>query len=671
MYADNGRYNAFDGLDLLPSVPGKFVFDSAYGRSEFTYLSKQAHAHIGKLDGRLIEGSCVEAISAPADTHGQLSNTSGSARPPLPSAWFSTQRVGPLMSRGGGSLYQLGWADAGRLSASIQTARLLGGSVGIAAVVAAPVDEQGAILGSPPLLVSRMTIVPGGGTYRDWGTWHCILDPESGCVDLAVLAATRADRTPALGSDEAAFSVSYTHDDGVSYAKLVDQPLALRAEISDVRPHGAEPIMWHVQLALRVERSAPVATPKAEALPSGDGMLRGDERAGAVALSTHEAHNPMYVCPGQLGCLSQAIRVPLGVDSFFFYTGRMPAGGMLVAGRMHARKSLLRQSLLFDATPQQLGFAAAPWSPFWSQEGTRLFLSMVRTHSRLWPRMAHEPMLLEDEGFDTFDELRTYVLRSLKAAARDAERAAERGDSVAGSWSNPYPSRWPKLVCSATGPRRVDNGNRTARTHRPRTSCDEWRFERLQQYTVLSLQGPTEGVDVGSATSQEADAADGDTLAYQHDVWSLDYAAADGVSRYTIDFGSVVPDALANTTSSGKSLYKWNLPHLYLYRGTPPYSPTLYCHVIYTIISAHYIFGEFQALLFLPPRYWGLLGDSLGLNLTLLVTVTLFALVFPLVVFLSACLLATPEAYSLDPCVDVQIGKSGRQRQPTLVSTTI
>ena len=48
------------------------------------------------------------------------------------------------------------------------------------------------------------------------------------------------------------------------------------------------------------------------------------ERGAPVALSTHEAHNPMVVCPGQLGCLQQAIRVPLQHESFFFYTGRMP-----------------------------------------------------------------------------------------------------------------------------------------------------------------------------------------------------------------------------------------------------------------------------------------------------------------------------------------------------------
>ena len=72
----------------------------------------------------------------------------------------------------------------------------------------------------------------------------------------------------------------------------------------------------------------------------------------------------MVVCPGQLGCLQQAIRVPLGEESFFFYTGRMPTAGVLLLGDVAARKSLMRASLLFDATPQQLGFPTPPWSPF-------------------------------------------------------------------------------------------------------------------------------------------------------------------------------------------------------------------------------------------------------------------------------------------------------------------
>lgn len=639
MYPNDDAYNAFNGIDLLPDADRKFIFDSPFGRSQSTYLTKRALEHVGTLDGKLNEGHCDEVIGAASTSADVADNATADGTPSAMAGWWSTQRVGPLMSRGGGARYQLGWADAGRLGPSLDAARLAGQSLGVTALVAAPVDDQGAILGSPPLLVAQLSVTPGGGTYRDWGTWHCILDPEGGCVDLAVLTAMRADRTPTLATEEAAFMASYLDSTGApAYTKLIDRPLALRAEICDIRPHGSPPIMWHAQLAMRIERRVATAQP--------------------AALSTHEAHNPMYVCPGQLGCLSQAIRIPIGVDSFFFYTGRMPSAGVLLSGHVHARKSLMRRSLLFDATPQQLGFAPPPWSPFWSQEGTRLFMWQIRTRARMWPRMAHEPMKLGEEGFDSFEELEQHVLSSLNEASREAARAAERGDSITGSWFSPYPSRDPKLVCSATGQHRATGGSRV---HRPHASCGPWRFERLQQYTVLSLQGAPEGTDVGSATLGEFDAghnSDLDALTYQHDVWSLEYAADDGVSRYTVDFGSVVPDALANTTSSGKSIYLWNLPHLYLYRGTPPYSPTLYCHMLYAFISAHYVFGEFQALLFLPPRHWGLVDGALGLNAPVLAAVALFALVFPLLLLLIAHVLVSPEAYSLDPC-DVRLVAKG------------
>ena len=65
----------------------------------------------------------------------------------------------------------------------------------------------------------------------------------------------------------------------------------------------------------------------------------------------------MWICPAQRGCIAQSIRVDARGESFFFYTGRMPASGVLVAGSMHARvPAFVRSSLLFSATPQQLGF---------------------------------------------------------------------------------------------------------------------------------------------------------------------------------------------------------------------------------------------------------------------------------------------------------------------------
>ena len=104
-------------------------------------------------------------------------------------------------------------------------------------------------------------------------------------------------------------------------------------------------------------------------------------------------------------------------------------------------------------------------------------------------------------------------------------------------------------------------------------------------------------------------------LLFQRDVWTVEYVADDARSHYTVDFGSVVPDALANTTSDGKSIYLWNLLHLYLYRGSPPYSPTLYTHALYGLLAAQTVVGEFQALLFLHPRQWGLVADSLEVNM--------------------------------------------------------
>ena len=107
----------------------------------------------------------------------------------------------------------------------------------------------------------------------------------------------------------------------------------------------------------------------------------------------------------------------------------------------------------------------------------------------------------------------------------------------------------------------------------------------------------------GAAASLSSDSST--SWQEERGAWVLAYAADDGCSRYTVDLGSTVPDALANTTLDGKSLYRENLAHLYLYRGTPPYSPTLYTHILYLLLAAQDVLGEFESLLFLPPAHWG------------------------------------------------------------------
>ena len=678
LYPDADAYDRYDGVDLLPqgaggTQPPKFVFDSVYSRTEGSYLTTRARRHIGSDDGRLKAGSCIAAASRATSGRaggGDAVDAAAAAASPVgdgdgdgvEAAWWTTQRFGPLRSYGGGERFQIGWSDAGELVNALARAHRNGHTLGLAAHVLAPVDEKGAIIGSPPLYSHQIAIHPGlGSSYRDWGNWHCILDPNGEhCDTLSVVAVTRADSTPTSGSDAAAFAANYRNDERSvhgerPYAKTLTQPLSLRAEVSDVRPLGSPALTWYLQVALHLERwSGDAAASSSSSIDGRDG--------GYTSLSTHEARNPIYFCPRQLGCVHQAIRVPSNRPSFFFYTGRMPHAGMLVGGTLHARKSMMRRSLLFDATPQQLGFASAPWSPFYSQEGSALFLWQLRTHKKMWPRMAYVPMDPVEEGLpEDAEGIESKLMENLRAAQREAESAQNEGSRrSSGSWSLPYPSAYPKLICSARG--HVSHGG--GDDVRPSTRCQEWSFTRLQQYTVVSIQGPPEGIDVYSGAdggsslgsdgrrasdSEEADDGGGD-WAFQHDVWSLEYTSIDRISRFTVDFGSTVPDALMNTsTSSGKSIYLWNLPHLYLYRGTPPYSPTLYTYLLYSLITLHYTLGEFHALLFLHPSQWGLVDDSLLLNLTVLIPVILFACALPLLLLLSAHVLATPESYSLKP----------------------
>ena len=629
LYASDDAYDGYDGYDLLPEVRGKFVFDSPFARSEANYLTRLAASHIDTPDRRLKVGACQVDRPPPA--------AAGAARA-AGGAWWSTQRVGPFTTFGGGERVQVGWEDAANLGGALDEARASGGSLGVVAHAASPVDADGGALVGRPLHTHHIELVPGrGATYRDWGNWHCVVSPDEHCFPLHTLLAAYGD------GGLRSYDVGAEH-----YAKLFDQPLSLRAEISDTRPAGAPPLVWYVQVVVRVQ-----SLPPRGATRRGGALAAPRPEPPAAALSVHAAHNPMWICPGQLGCARQSLRVPASGDSFFFYTGRMPAAGRLVSGFVHARaRDYLHASLLFDATPQQVGFPDQPWP--------------LMPRPRLWPRVAFEAMTPSAEGFDDNEALLTHIL----AAMRDEQQAARRGEGDARGRHHP------RLICAAGAVPRVGHGDGVGvGGFGPQgdgdARCVEWHFQRLQPYTVVSTHrapagAPTSGADWDGGGDDEGHRhrrrePDGPTAAedrghatrpwpdgvFQRDVWHLDYVAADGLSRYTVDFGSAVPDALANATAGGRSIYSWNLMHLYLYRGTPMSTPTLFTMLCHALLVLHYAADEFHAALFLHPRQWGLVTDSIGLNAALILPLALFALVLPLLLYFSARLLVSAEAYSL------------------------
>ena len=748
VYTNSRAYDAFDGLDLLPQARGKFVFDAAYASAERHYLTATAARAIASVDGTLRAGFCTtpsrrilraaqpSAAATPADT--APADTAPAAAAPAaatgataaaiaaaaPTAadddddearlldsgsWWAVQRLGSLRSHGGGAWFQFGWSDVGGLTGrGLEAAIWTGVATGVSAHVATPVDNAGAPISQPPLHVHHARLVPGGGSYRTWGNWHCLLQPSSPlCFSLSQLADAAGDAREAP-SDAPHTSggpgSSYVYG-GRAFTKAIEQSLALNAEVRDVRPEGSPPIDWAFEVALRVQRLGPMRAHAAGATgaPGEGSRVRtaaqadmGDGAVGDVAtdemraLSTHTAHGPLFFCPAQLGCITQAVRVPAHTESFHFYTGRMPAGGTLVAAHRASSPSsqshLSAVSLLFGASPQQLGFPAPPRSPFFSQEADRFFGLLHRPP--LWPRMVYQPMVPGEHGFDHNEALLYHVLTALAAngvtrrtktqgtaasdtaggaadaagdAAADAADgaagdAALPGATSAGSWADPYPSARAQLVCESG----LGSAGGVASSH---VRCNAWRFARLQQYTVVTAYSPRTKVPTAAPPTGQDAATDGGSFIFARDAWVLDYVADDAHSRYTIDLGSVVPDAIANTTADGKSLYRENLAHLYLYRGTPPYSATLYTHVLYALLVAQRLLGEFQAMLFLPPRLWGVFpptggggaegpapgGGDLLLTLAALVPLMCFVVAVPLLFVLYIRVLVTREAYSLAP----------------------
>lgn len=414
--------------------------------------------------------------------------------------FWRISRIGPFRSTGGYDWWQFGWGDVGRLE-ELQ-ATLKSHRVGLTGHWSGMVDSSGTPMGLPPFHAHHIHLVPSRYSYENMMAGEGCLVEGKGCLDPSAIMQHHGDHiclsdeggTDCLLSDYSEFG---TH--------LVHESLSIIAELNDVRQAGAPPMAWYYQIAMRI-----LVDP---ALP---------------ALSNHAtANNGVFKLTGKASDLLALDRLPTTVDSYHFYTGRVPFAGRLAYVEYHSHARPFQKAFLFAATTSQLGLDRAPF----------------------WPTHPYESVITTTTGLANNSMLEV-SLRMKLLAANLAFRASELMGHTSATSASSGPSALrnePRLICTAVGVRE-QVGDEWYDRQAQHECVDDWHFDHGSVFTNVQLNGPTTAVGAKSFEGMGRrmdDAAPPDFDFGQHDSWFMEYLADDGLSHYTTGVYSQTLDVVS------------------------------------------------------------------------------------------------------------------------------
>ena len=148
------------------------------------------------------------------------------------SSWH-IHRLGPIISRGGTDWHTVRHSDMFELGGD-----KLGGAMYVIAVFLAVVDEDGHLLGNPPIRIHHA---------------HLGVHSIPGIQDFVAPLAFAHDETGCAPQDGGMACHLFTFPPGHGIA--LSQPLLLNVLVSDVRAGGSPPLKWAVEASLRLTRA--------------------------------------------------------------------------------------------------------------------------------------------------------------------------------------------------------------------------------------------------------------------------------------------------------------------------------------------------------------------------------------------------------------------------------
>lgn len=227
------------------------------------------------------------------------------------------------------------------------------------------------------------------------------------------------------------------------YGKLLTRPLGLEGDINDARPPNSTVLEWYYQLSARwvpklecseyplpsddddtktpiAEHNTEATSPTAAEPINPDTKKKGKAKVPSAvyprpkAMSFHNFAGPgdlndkqssfvftyqvtvirvLYSLTRCCSYLNSFLQAPTDVESIFWYTGRMHHSGTLLRLKQHAHNIIYKESLVFAASPAQLGLTA---------------------ENDLVPAHPYMVVRTKDAGFANNVELKRFILATLE-----------------------------------------------------------------------------------------------------------------------------------------------------------------------------------------------------------------------------------------------------------------
>jgi len=249
---------------------------------------------------------------------------------------FRIRRLGPFVSRGGFDWHKMKLEDPYNLRSAIS-----GDAMSMTGFGAMPVDENGEILGNPPIHVHHANLGPNcdsaqcrRSSLRRVSQWH----GDSQCSATAGGTACYITVLP----------------EGFGFP--VVETLRLDADFNDVRPEGSPDLHFWLETAISIVKPTP-QKPKHE--------------LGTVILGVPFRCEWWKTNPD----LQRLYFVPPNQPSALWATARMPTSGTFVTGKLETHQHFFDVAWVFTGvSPEDLGLNSdtwqlrKPWQPWQPQE---------------------------------------------------------------------------------------------------------------------------------------------------------------------------------------------------------------------------------------------------------------------------------------------------------------
>ena len=314
-----------------------------------------------------------------------------------------------------------------------------------------PVKKDGTVIPNPPIHIHHIHVGPmnNAGIKQRVDPLKCIQQPVEMCYDPRRVMEHHGDyqcREEDGGLDCLLESVP----DG--YGKLVTSPLQIDGDMNDARACNSEPYEYYYQIGAHWR-------PKV----AKDGTIS--------SLKPMNFYN--FIGPGNLDMNDQStliltFQVPTGYDSLYWYAGRMPHGGKLLRNKMHVHNKVFKEYILFKASPHELG---------------------LTKENNLMPDKVYKTIKITDRGFETLDEVKSFLMDNLeKSAAAFEILSHDELQQINDNYLNEdrFSRDMPEAICQSVQDLiEVDNYYYDRKVP---TCCKPWHIKKGDIYTVVGFQ---------------------------------------------------------------------------------------------------------------------------------------------------------------------------------------